>query len=588
MVVCSRHFDPNSSYIGQGHTTLNEDSIPVWNIPEGPCIDNLREDNVNGDPPFYEYVPNDDTSTQVDLPSLFENSNFGNLRESIPLQDEPVLCGGRFEEQSCAPPLIIGPVQLDRSLSTQTPQRYALHEESVQPPSSQPLLHTESLSSAMRSNVELNHSAENVRLPSPEPLLAPESLPLDIETVDLDHSHCVQMSQLQPSTEDSAETSCQQQTQPLLPVDCEELLSSQPVALPAQPVPPLLRNVSTEASGNVPSSETTCPGDAARTEESRRVRSSTGQFASACYNHRCKPQSTCSRCRALTAIAQKKGKNRCKNSSCAEIYKDMKQEIYTIRQILLKKVGSQKESTDSVTKLKQKLSGELSRLIDMAEKNYGNKKQGRRFTDDEKIQCLKWWKISPRMYRFLRSKTPMPSPRTLSTFVQSLPLTPGPNKVIYDGLKAYADNIKDERKKIAVLVFDEMKFLTHVDYDDSSSLIGMEDWGPLFNLETQEMESTRTCRFADHLIVFMIRTLFDGRKMAIQYGFCHSQTTQYKLVQILKDIVRRLRECGFEIVGFVCDRGTSNVGAINYLMERSKKIRIEKNLPPKGKAIQGR
>lgn len=179
----------------------------------------------------------------------------------------------------------------------------------------------------------------------------------------------------------------------------------------------------------------------------------------------------------------------------------------------------------------------------------------------------------------------LPTIRTLGTFLSHLPFKPGPNSFIYDGLKTHFSKIDDPKKKIGVLVFDEMKHLPHLDVDTDGSLTGLEDWGPIKNNITEAIESSRTCRFADHLIVFMLRMLYDGRKIVLQHGFCKAQTKKHELAHVVKDILKRLSECGVNIVAFACDRGSSNVAMITSMIAESNRHRSDNNTMERGKDV---
>lgn len=65
----------------------------------------------------------------------------------------------------------------------------------------------------------------------------------------------------------------------------------------------------------------------------------------------------------------------------------------------------------------------------------------------------------------------------------------------------------------------------------------------------------------------MLRGLKSGWKMPISFGYCESQTKTPQLLCCIKEIVKTITTCGFKIVATVCDQGSSNVAAINSLIQ---------------------
>lgn len=196
--------------------------------------------------------------------------------------------------------------------------------------------------------------------------------------------------------------------------------------------------------------------------------------------------------------------------------------------------------------------------------------QGRKYTLEEKVMCLQWWKTSPRLYRFLGQSLVLPTPRTLMTLQQSIPLRPGKNKIIYDAFKSRNASIQDKRKLVVALCFDEIALQPHLDLDIViHNLVGVKDWGELYDTESKTVESPRTGKIADHAIMFSLRCLFDGKVLPLQYGFSNAQTKGPMLARLIKDIVKELEICGFTIVAIICDQGTSNVAAIDLLRKES-------------------
>lgn len=175
---------------------------------------------------------------------------------------------------------------------------------------------------------------------------------------------------------------------------------------------------------------------------------------------------------------------------------------------------------------------------------------------EEKVLALSIFKQSRRCYSLLRQLCNMLSPKTLKRMLQKISLKPGVNNIITKYLSDKA-NVMQEKEKYCVLLWDEMALTPHVQYDAVHDvIIGFEDWG-----------KKRTNKFADHVLVFMLRGLNSGWKMLISYNYCESQTKTPQLVRCIKDIVKTINDSGLKLIATVCDQGTSNVAAINSLLQ---------------------
>lgn len=135
------------------------------------------------------------------------------------------------------------------------------------------------------------------------------------------------------------------------------------------------------------------------------------------------------------------------------------------------------------------------------------------------------------------------------------------------------EKLTDSRGKVVVLIFDEMAIQPHLDLHPDGYVCGLEDMGPMFDKHENRMESTRTGKVADHLLVFMIRCLLDGKTVPIQYGFSSAQTGRAMLVRAIEHIVEELEKSGIMVVGIICDQGSSNVTAMKDLRDKSNRLR---------------
>lgn len=167
----------------------------------------------------------------------------------------------------------------------------------------------------------------------------------------------------------------------------------------------------------------------------------------------------------------------------------------------------------------------------------------------------------------------IPSRQSLQLALEKIPITAGLNAFILQHLKKISLKMS-AKDKVCILMWDEVSIQPNVTYDIRRDIIcGHEDWG-----------NNRTNKFADHVLVFMLRGLYTGWKMPVSYNFCAKVTNTSQLTRCIKEHVSKISEAGFLIVATVCDQGTSNVAAIKDLLFRSDMMRhLEKK--PQGKFL---
>lgn len=195
-------------------------------------------------------------------------------------------------------------------------------------------------------------------------------------------------------------------------------------------------------------------------------------------------------------------------------------------------------------------------------------KMGRRFTKEEKIMSLSLYKLGPRAYRwFSKVGAVLPSPVTLSRLVNRAGLKPGMNKNIFNQLHKKVEKMK-EHEKLCTLIFDEMAITPHFDFNQKTDRIS-----GFVNYEGKQIR-----KIADHVLVFMIRGVIKNYKQPIYYSFCAGTTPKLVLAQLIKNIIKELHNIGFTVIATVCDQGTSNTSAINYLIEETRQEHLRKSM----------
>lgn len=121
--------------------------------------------------------------------------------------------------------------------------------------------------------------------------------------------------------------------------------------------------------------------------------------------------------------------------------------------------------------------------------------------------------------------------------------------------------------RLCTLVFDEMSLSPHFEYNRKKDRISG------FVNYTGESKQ----KIADHVLVFMIRGVTRNYKQPVSYSFCSGSTQKEILATQIKAIITKLQDIGFIVLPTICDQGTSNSSAINYLIEETRTDYLKKN-----------
>lgn len=195
-------------------------------------------------------------------------------------------------------------------------------------------------------------------------------------------------------------------------------------------------------------------------------------------------------------------------------------------------------------------------FIEAQIKNQKRHPKGYRFKTEDKILSLALFKqCGGKGYSLLSKIFALPSRRSLSKLLQKIPFHPGLNRRICSHLKATVSRMKS-RDKNCVLIFDEISISPGLVYTPSNDKInGFQELG----------DDKRDPIFANHAIVFMLRGVHRKWKQPISFMFVHSTTKTSVLVKTLKEIIKSVFETGLNVVATICDQGSTNVSAINWL-----------------------
>lgn len=182
------------------------------------------------------------------------------------------------------------------------------------------------------------------------------------------------------------------------------------------------------------------------------------------------------------------------------------------------------------------------------------KKTGMRWSDDMKDFGLSLLYHGPRSYRFLRTLLPLPSVRTLRRYQEKITVKPG----VHDHVKTFfAENVEKwpTRKKLCILIIDEMAIMKNFDYDlFNDQVIGYVDDG-----------LTRTHIPANQTVVAALKGLTHSWKQVIGHWFSHDKGKGTFLRDIIFQCIRMCNEVGLILKVLISDQGSKNRNVQRFL-----------------------
>lgn len=181
--------------------------------------------------------------------------------------------------------------------------------------------------------------------------------------------------------------------------------------------------------------------------------------------------------------------------------------------------------------------------------------KGRRYTLNDKIFALSLMKQSPKGYKLFRKVFAVPSRKTLTNLLGTVPFNAGINYAIFEQLKEAVKKIKD-LDKYCTIIFDEITIDPSLTYNTKADLImGFQDNGTGQKIPV----------FADKAMVFMARGIHKKWKQPLAYYFSAGGMKAPEIARALKEIIRIASASGLNVIATICDQGAPNVSAINQL-----------------------
>lgn len=200
------------------------------------------------------------------------------------------------------------------------------------------------------------------------------------------------------------------------------------------------------------------------------------------------------------------------------------------------------------------------RIVQGELKNFRKKPKGRRWTMDDKLWCLAFYKRSRQGYRFVSRYMVLPSESTLKDILKHIVLEPGVSQPMLEMLKSQVADTFTEADKHCVVLFDEIFLRGRLDFKQNWNRVdGFEDFG----------SRGRTNYIADHALVFMVQGLQSKWTQPIAFYFVNKCCPSSILKLLICDVVRALFSVGLYVHATVSDQGSNNRGAIGDLKEES-------------------
>lgn len=197
-----------------------------------------------------------------------------------------------------------------------------------------------------------------------------------------------------------------------------------------------------------------------------------------------------------------------------------------------KKTKVKKNIESALKTLSSTVTPEQYDFLKLQISNAGKRKQGYRFTFDEKTLALAIYRQNPKRYRFLSERAHLPSRQTLIKHSAAIRFMEGVNPKLMNFIKEAVSEMED-LDKICTIAWDEMSLTAHLDFDEIKDYIdGFEDLG-----------NKRTDNFATHALVFMVRGMRFPYKQPIAY-FLTENINSDELAELIRLIIIAVEDTG--------------------------------------------
>ena len=225
----------------------------------------------------------------------------------------------------------------------------------------------------------------------------------------------------------------------------------------------------------------------------------------------------------------------------------------TLRQLKHKYDNIKRKNYSAAQSLKtalttQGVSNKLSCFIQRQVILNTSKKNGRRFTEYDKIYAYRILSKSKAAYRVLKETLELPAEKTLDRFISSKLSYTGISTDVVAALKCVLET-KSKHEKMFALVFDEVSLKPCLVYDKSRDCVtGFEDFSG----------GSRTSNIANHALVLMLRSLTGKEKLPLGFYFSCYAIKADRLHEIIMRALKELNDAGAIVKVLICDQGGNN------------------------------
>lgn len=254
----------------------------------------------------------------------------------------------------------------------------------------------------------------------------------------------------------------------------------------------------------------------------------------------------------LKAVHRHLGKARKKLYATKQAVRRREKKIQNLQQL----IGDLKQRNLISDEAEKELEsfGELpDELLKEWKKNYKRKLSGRRYSESFRKFATTLHYYSPRAYKFVSEKFPMPTEETIRNWLKVVEARPGftGESLLYLREK---HSSAPEHDRICSIMMDGMSIRKKCELDQTTGrLIGHVDFG-----QSQTQEDCDDVQLATDALVSMAVGVAAPWKTPIGY-FLNNGCSGELLKSIITDAVENLEECGLQVVSVVCDALSSNV-----------------------------
>lgn len=198
--------------------------------------------------------------------------------------------------------------------------------------------------------------------------------------------------------------------------------------------------------------------------------------------------------------------------------------------------GKVRDLTDELGQMKEKLR-KYEELFTPGQRKRIVTGKATHWTEEDKSVAMATYCAGPKAYKLMRKRgIPLPAPRTLKKYAESVKLQPGFLEPVLDVLTKNAEN---GIGKYFTLSWDEMKVKQCYEYDHSRK---------------------RVLRPVDQVLVMMVKGLCSNWQQVVYYNFDKTPTKE-----LIASVLDKLEGIGLIPVATVCDLGTKNLGTFKQL-----------------------